>query len=205
MRALLLVLLSTACATNNVAELADRVRVVDSAEETRGCRQLGIVKGNAMTKTGAQQQAQRRTLYLGGNLLATWTAGGVIAGGYQLISPNVTSYRGGFIGYAFECDQMEPLAGQLTGVTFVQPLQIMVSPEKPKGCDKLGPPVEAFSDGRPGSAEDGLRRLAALVDANYVLILKDLEVDGRPALRGQPYACSVTPGRDSESGKPPVD
>jgi hypothetical protein len=183
------------CANNNVAELAGKVRVVDRWEETQGCRPVGRVGGAALTLTGARQQAQRRALFLGANLIVVGEKGRMT--GNMRFSPGGNAYsdpynyRGGMKGFAFECDRLERLASQLTGVTFVEPARITVAPAKPEGCDETGAPIEAFSDGRPGSAEEGLRRLAELAEANYVQILKTVDYDGRPALRAQAWWCPV--------------
>jgi hypothetical protein len=183
------------CASNNVAELAGQVLIVESQTETRGCRPVGSVDGAAMTETGARHQAQVRTLFLGGDRLLqaqsgratppvmTTTMGGA--------STDIRGYRGGFTGYAFDCSRGAPLSSKLVGVTFVPPGQITVSRDKPTGCDGAGEALEAFSDARPGSAEEGLRRAALLARANYVHVLKTVDYDGRSALRGQPYVCAI--------------
>jgi hypothetical protein len=188
----LVLTLGAGCANNNVAELAGRVRVVDDPALAQTCRWVGRVSGGAMTLTGARQQAQRRALFLGGNLIVTGAKGrqgprASVGNRY----PSAYEYRGSINGLAYDCASEGSLWQALTGVTFIAPNQITVAPETPEGCDALGPPVEAFSDGRPGSAEDGLRRMAGLIDANYVRVLKTVDYDGRPALRGQPYACAL--------------
>lgn len=191
---LALVVLSFGCATNNVAELAGQVQVLAYNGDTLGCRPIRAVHGAGMTLTGARQQAQRRTLFLGGNVVVAGIWAGVTRPGSALPQ----DHRGTFSGFAFDCPQVPALASQLVGVTWAPANRIAVSHDPPNGCDEMGPPFETFADGPPGSAEDGLRRQAELADANYVRILKTVDHDGRPALRGQPYACPVEGAARSE-------
>src|SRR5437868_12399315 len=120
--AILGVITCVGCANNNVAELAARVRIVDDPAVAQTCRWVGTVSGRGMTLTGARQQAQRRALYLGANLIVAGGQGRVVArminvnGGHYA---NINDYSASLNGMVYDCAQEGSLAHALTGVTFV--------------------------------------------------------------------------------------